>query len=637
MATPSKGCNGCRILASLALYSDSKPEGLDILSEQEYKELQNKDQDDLKGITIHRSYKELCDCPCLLCLWLSHELGPIFNTCNDASDRDGVIEVHITKLFDYPEYLRFEFRCSDLKMRTPFLLCKTFWQLQNSEKPLPLCIPWERTTPESLGTQPRSWIKTCLSEHDHCRKPNRTRGSAWPTRLLDVFPGNKPRSVRLVRAEQRFSDLVSPQQSEAWSCDYITLSYCWGSQDRNPNALTTVDNLERNMSGIDLENLPRTTRHAVQLARLLGVRYLWVDSLCIIQPEPGNRGDWEDESPHMDEIYGGSLFTISAGVSDNCDGGLFEEEIPAPPFQSCFLSTDDHLQRYVDMVIDHFHFDNLDILPPSNRGWALQERLLSSRTLFCTPQGLFWECAQAQTSQWNQKPEPLLGTPRLVEVLKCWRETQLHVNSWHMVVENYTSRCLTVATDRLPAISGIINYIEKATGDICLAGVWKSNTLSGLMWCTSSAAESARLPGVPSWSWLSITARVEYGYSFDQKLNKCAQIVGFDMEKLPGQIHLRGFTGWLLIPNKTVIGKISKSEFTFDVESESEAYPEGSRVFCIILSQSTLKWHTHKFLLLEKVGDNNKNTFKRIGWLEFDAKGKYWYPEGCEERTIIIV
>ena len=44
------------------------------------------------------------------------------------------------------------------------------------------------------------------------------------------------------------------------------------------------------------------------IARALDIRYLWIDSLCIVQDDPA---DWEAEAARMKDFYAEILFTIA--------------------------------------------------------------------------------------------------------------------------------------------------------------------------------------------------------------------------------------------------------------------------------------------------------------------------------------
>jgi len=99
--------------------------------------------------------------------------------------------------------------------------------------------------------------------------------------------------------------------------DYIALSHCWG-----PNQIitTTKATLQSRKAGIDLSMLSQVFRDAILVARRLHIRYLWIDSLCIIQDD---EKDWQTESAKMASIYKDALLTIAAHAAIGGQGSLF--------------------------------------------------------------------------------------------------------------------------------------------------------------------------------------------------------------------------------------------------------------------------------------------------------------------------
>ncbi|EXJ73400.1 uncharacterized protein A1O5_03160 [Cladophialophora psammophila CBS 110553] len=99
---------------------------------------------------------------------------------------------------------------------------------------------------------------------------------------------------------------------------YVTISYKWGED----HPLKTRDgNLEERRKGIALEAFLQTLRDGVVIAKILGFRYIWIDSLCIIQ---GNKLDWFQQSEEMTAIYGMSTLNISASSSESNRAGILK-------------------------------------------------------------------------------------------------------------------------------------------------------------------------------------------------------------------------------------------------------------------------------------------------------------------------
>lgn len=78
----------------------------------------------------------------------------------------------------------------------------------------------------------------------------------------------------------------------------------------------------KNLKGIPVPQLPKTFRDAILITRELQIRYLWIDSLCIIQDSPS---DWTKHVSEMAHIYHNGVLTLAAGASSDDDGGFFTE------------------------------------------------------------------------------------------------------------------------------------------------------------------------------------------------------------------------------------------------------------------------------------------------------------------------
>lgn len=146
------------------------------------------------------------------------------------------------------------------------------------------------------------WFSQCVSKHKKaCSRPQRSR---LPTRVLNVGDWGAARAVfQLTHGKHGL---------------WTALSYCWGIQ----HPLKTIRaNLEAHCEGISISKLPQIFRDAIIVTRQFGYRYLWIDSLCIIQD---SSEDWNKESAKMAEIYSRAALTISADASQSAHHGMFE-------------------------------------------------------------------------------------------------------------------------------------------------------------------------------------------------------------------------------------------------------------------------------------------------------------------------
>ncbi|KAK6851874.1 hypothetical protein PG995_011999 [Apiospora arundinis] len=138
-----------------------------------------------------------------------------------------------------------------------------------------------------------------------------------PTRLVHVGSndGTMPRLVATVGARA---------QDPGIHLEYACLSYCWGQEDAAERQLTTTrSNLDSHCQCIDTDQMPRVVLDAVLTCRALGIDYLWVDALCIIQ---GDHDDWTRESAMMGSVYFHSYLTICPLTSRSCTEGFLDPE-----------------------------------------------------------------------------------------------------------------------------------------------------------------------------------------------------------------------------------------------------------------------------------------------------------------------
>ena len=143
--------------------------------------------------------------------------------------------------------------------------------------------------------------------------------------------------------------------------------------------MTTKDNLDGHLSQIRWETLPATFQDAILVTRGLGLDYIWIDSLCIVQDDSA---DWMQEAGTMKDIYTNSYLTIAALIAPNAHYGLFRNPKPVNPpgeLQAANLKGAPfsiYTRRYNHSDFSpHYH-------PLMNRAWTFQELILSPRVLF---------------------------------------------------------------------------------------------------------------------------------------------------------------------------------------------------------------------------------------------------------------
>lgn len=228
----------------------------------------------------------------------------------------------------------------------------------------------------------RDWLDECDQHHANC-KLLKDSSMRLPTRLVDVGQEGDA-GVRLY--ETKFDDEL----------EYLALSHPWGPQT-STHFCTYPDSLNRHLKGIMIQDLPPTFQDAVMVTRSLKHRYLWIDSICIIQ---GSRGDFNQEAKHMQAIFRQAYCVLAASCAEGQQHGFIK-----PRYQRSCLKLQQDPSRppiYACDFIDNFQQHALDS-PLNKRGWVLQERALARRTIFFTDKQTYWECGAGVRCETRKK------------------------------------------------------------------------------------------------------------------------------------------------------------------------------------------------------------------------------------------
>ncbi|KAH6642882.1 hypothetical protein C7974DRAFT_328572 [Boeremia exigua] len=246
----------------------------------------------------------------------------------------------------------------------------------------------------------KSWIEECYHTHDVCRTVA-TTDKVLPTRLVDTQPeGIDDSSVRIVDSASLVQGIETLR--------YVTLSHIWTCS----SPTLTTDRLKNAQLGLQRQALPKALESGIQAVQKLGFRYIWVDSLCIVQD---SEADKYAECAKMASVYRNAALTIVLDQIDEGDPAITKmaSGLVPPNANANALAMNANAQDNKVNVLSKNANANARLsasssLPVSDfttpgfgwdtRAWALQERLLSSRLLHLCEKQLYWECASLKAS-----------------------------------------------------------------------------------------------------------------------------------------------------------------------------------------------------------------------------------------------
>ncbi|KAH8661563.1 heterokaryon incompatibility protein-domain-containing protein [Tricladium varicosporioides] len=341
-----------------------------------------------------------------------------------------------------------------------------------------------------------SWLEECLEGHEICGSGDE---KPLPTRVLDLTQMDQTLDVKL-------------HESKGRSGHWLALSHCWG---KSKILTTTVQTFKAHTKRIKFESLPLNFQDDITIARKLGYQYLWIDSLCIIQD---SADDWRSEAARMRDVYQNATLTIMAEASSEAGSGIF-------------LSGDSKRNRQINAITIPYEGEDGDIgqffvrknvtsgldspTPLRTRGWVLQEDLLSPRILKYSSEQMFWACRSLRCCEadptTDRRLEDIFTQRRPIDEvaytnLSEYETPPSYLEWWYsVVVDDFTHRSLTIATDALPATGGIARQVQTGTGFTYLSGLWLEDIQRGLMWISCGQGKRNVPYSAPTWSWASMT------------------------------------------------------------------------------------------------------------------------------------
>ena len=465
--------------------------------------------------------------------------------------------------------------------------------------------------------------------------------------MIDVGSNEPPRDPRLFISDGK-------------AAKYAALSYRWGTA---PTLTTTSENLDAHVSGIKLEDFPRTLRDAIVVSRNLGFQYLWIDALCIIQDSPE---DWAEQAGKMAGIYQYAHLTISANGAESSDSGfLADRNIQA--IRSCRHSgMRTMIHPYIPEVFDIINVGGL-----SQRGWVLQERVFSCRMIHWSHLEVGWECREMQASErephgqvnmaWLGSDMRSMLIPKPQDLIldekhhlsegsslsqKAFQSSTGIYDAWYILVGEYSRRLLTYPDkDKLIALSSIAKTFYKRHAHVLgpeqsyISGLWKGDLAMGLSFKYGTGylgRQQLGLPQVadcnledpstwdhrpPSFSWTRADGSATWAWDGGDKQGRGHSLSEYDIEVLDVHNMTTGGNHWGPVESCWALLRgvmcsremMRTNSYQMSPDDDTSNFESLQREFYLRLRVSLGPENVHEqiWLIIFPVGDTGH--FRRIG------------------------
>jgi hypothetical protein len=365
--------------------------------------------------------------------------------------------------------------------------------------------------------QVQKWLGSCRLKHARCNNWCSKLGAKGhrPTRVLELSHS----SLRLR------CDLDNIEEFK-----YLALSHMWGEEPSKQLRLTSAT-LQEFQRDIPLDTLPSIFREAIQITHYLGFRYLWIDSLCIIQD---SNSDWTAEANMMSAVYNNAVCTIAFLFPPHAGFSSTQNRRDPRGSTPCMVREPARSRPGVCAFPESILGAPRGVRtswPLFSRAWTFQEQILSPRTIFYGNHTLKWECVEmscdelagtvaALTTTWDHKnmnQKALLSPQRvnrprnksgIVSQLERDDEFEEPFASWMELMRRYRKRDITQASDRIMAFAGIAQAFQAENDLTYLAGMWKEHLPRSLLWSIVFSVERTSsltpiepvLESAPTWS-----------------------------------------------------------------------------------------------------------------------------------------
>ena len=400
--------------------------------------------------------------------------------------------------------------------------------------------------------------------------------------------------------------------------------------------LTTA--MLRDNTRILVQSLPQSFQDAIVIARQLGIRYIWIDCLCIIQDSPK---DFQAEASQMHRVYGGSYCNISAtGAATNRES-LFYERDPSTLWPKEVRVAWKWSTTAQYSLFENFWERGVTDAPVSHRGWIVQERYLAPRVIHFERQQMFFECTELRACEVFPARLPFAieasarfkgGIMASKIIPDASQRKYRALEAWTAILRSYSRAQLTQLSDKLIAIAGLATQVHEILQDEYLTGLWRSTLLTDLLWYalpdTSEGTSRAEVYRAPSWSWASVDGPLQF-FEPRSQINACCTILDafvtlqteLDFGEVSGKnLRLRGHINRIDADDgfqfsnqgdPTIkINGITVSDLIYSMDDLTGE--KVTQAWCICLQHDMTEMTKRAGLILESV-DAPKGIFARVG------------------------
>jgi hypothetical protein len=363
-------------------------------------------------------------------------------------------------------------------------------------------------------------------------------------------------------AKEQNLRLYIPREGETGQ--YAALSYCWGYSQ----PVTTKDvNLLRHLRKISYDNLAQTLQDAIKTTKAMGIRFLWIDALCVVQ---NSERDKQREIAKMAKIYQNTYFTIVAACSTSSAEGFLQVRDGLPPALEIPVGCGDGKIGSIALLPT---YESLRHESLHERAWTLQEMILSRRLLIFRKDSVGWKCEKMDRglyrwTDWNGycastglttirfAPDGKIVRPSLsiysADISSFSNpshsaERQPYIyRLWRDVVKDYSTRLMTNEGDKLSAIAGIVAYFEGVMNDVYLAGLWTRHLMQELSWHVYNAKRPAKARA-PSWSWMALDGPVTFQADYCKWYTPIIKVISCTVTPVSPTAPFSSVTGGALV------------------------------------------------------------------------------------------